>query len=234
MTTTAASLEYAHPAAGGICPNCGTRPATAKQLYGHNVCKKCLYGFANRRQVAWLADAILIGIIGAAVGFGIGSAIDATRPDLVDSVVFMVALQLAIGLLFSTIFVLRDGTNGQSLGKMLTGVQVVDARTGQPISFLASFKRNAWYYTGVIPVVGGIANLVLIIVIIIQMTKGPRLGDRFAGTRVIWKKFATSPVFGGPDTRCRACNYDLTGNISGQCPECGAVVPPQTPLAMPA
>lgn len=25
--------------------------------------------------------------------------------------------------------------------------------------------------------------------------------------------------------RCRACGYDLTGNTSGICPECGAIVP---------
>ncbi len=24
---------------------------------------------------------------------------------------------------------------------------------------------------------------------------------------------------------CQACGYDLTGNVSGKCPECGAVVP---------
>lgn len=25
---------------------------------------------------------------------------------------------------------------------------------------------------------------------------------------------------------CRKCNYDLTGNVSGRCPECGAPLPP--------
>jgi hypothetical protein len=28
------------------------------------------------------------------------------------------------------------------------------------------------------------------------------------------------------DGRCRKCDYDLTGNISGVCPECGTPVPP--------
>lgn len=27
------------------------------------------------------------------------------------------------------------------------------------------------------------------------------------------------------ETACSACRYDLTGNVSGKCPECGAVVP---------
>jgi hypothetical protein len=28
---------------------------------------------------------------------------------------------------------------------------------------------------------------------------------------------------------CRACDYDLTGNVSGRCPECGTVVPTEKP-----
>lgn len=32
----------------------------------------------------------------------------------------------------------------------------------------------------------------------------------------------------GRDGRCRRCDYDLTGNISGTCPECGTPVDPST------
>ncbi len=28
-----------------------------------------------------------------------------------------------------------------------------------------------------------------------------------------------------PPGHCRACGYDLTGNVSGRCPECGAATP---------
>jgi hypothetical protein len=28
-----------------------------------------------------------------------------------------------------------------------------------------------------------------------------------------------------PDDHCRKCGYDLTGNVSGRCPECGEVIP---------
>ncbi|HEV7298974.1 MAG TPA: hypothetical protein VGN72_06370 [Tepidisphaeraceae bacterium] len=33
-------------------------------------------------------------------------------------------------------------------------------------------------------------------------------------------------------TRCLQCNYDLTGNLSGICPECGTAVPPAPPDAL--
>jgi hypothetical protein len=32
-----------------------------------------------------------------------------------------------------------------------------------------------------------------------------------------------------PDGACQKCGYDLTGNVSGRCPECGAAVPPNVP-----
>ncbi len=31
-----------------------------------------------------------------------------------------------------------------------------------------------------------------------------------------------------PPGHCRKCGYNLTGNVSGVCPECGVVVPLQT------
>ena len=74
---------------------------------------------------------------------------------------------------------------------------------------------------GAIPVIGGFASLNVVIIIAIQLNKGYRLGDRFAKTRVIWKRHARSPVFGGDDILCYSCGYDLTGNESGICPECG-------------
>ena len=33
----------------------------------------------------------------------------------------------------------------------------------------------------------------------------------------------TRPVRNYPVRHCRRCGYDLTGNVSGRCPECGAV-----------
>lgn len=35
----------------------------------------------------------------------------------------------------------------------------------------------------------------------------------------LWRRFTAE------DTRCRKCDYDLTGNVSGTCPECGSPIP---------
>ena len=44
----------------GACPLCGKTKhmRKAKKLYGHMVCPKCYYGFANRRQFAYILDLI--------------------------------------------------------------------------------------------------------------------------------------------------------------------------------
>jgi hypothetical protein len=38
-----------------------------------------------------------------------------------------------------------------------------------------------------------------------------------------WLKWYTTPAAPKPG-HCRSCGYDLTGNVSGRCPECGAPV----------
>ena len=230
MTTIApAPLEYANPAAGK-CPICNDRPATHKTLYGHAVCKKCLYAFANRRQFAYLIDTILFSVVGG----GLAVLITAFVASSSMSGALIEVVTIAFALVLQAAFAIKDGFNGQSPGKRATGVQVVDERSGEPISFRQSFKRNAIFLIGVLPWVGPLASLAILIIIIVQMTKGHRLGDRFAGTRVIWKKHADSPVFGGDDMRCHSCGYNLTGNESGLCPECGTPASPQQLVAAPA
>lgn len=216
MTPSPTPLDYATPARG-VCPLCSDRPVGRKALYGWPVCKKCLYKFANRRQVAYLVDALLFAVVVFPVMWWVGGQLGTLGWTELQVEIAVTA----IALLLNVMFVLKDGFDGQSPGKRLTGVQVIDEATGRPISFAQSFKRNAVLLVGVIPVVGGLASLAVVVTIAIQMNKGHRLGDRFAGTRVVWKRHADSPVYGGSDSLCRQCGYDLTGNESGRCPECG-------------
>jgi hypothetical protein len=44
--------------------------------------------------------------------------------------------------------------------------------------------------------------------------------------RLCWRMYAPTAPF--PPGHCRRCGYDLAGNVSGACPECGAVVGRQT------
>jgi hypothetical protein len=42
-------------------------------------------------------------------------------------------------------------------------------------------------------------------------------------TAVFWWRDAKRDI---PPGHCRKCGYNLTGNVSGRCPECGAPTPP--------
>jgi hypothetical protein len=84
----------------------------------------------------------------------------------------------------------RDGFSGFSPGRLLTGLRAIDERTGRGIGFVASIKRN-------LPVV----FQPLVFVIMFQMKNGHRLGDGWAHTRVIWRKYRQKTAFtcGGPE-----------------------------------
>lgn len=123
------------------------------------------------------------------------------------------AITIAWWTLFPLLFFPKDGFAGHSLGKLICGVQVVHQKTLQPVWLGRSFLRNLPLIIPFVP---------LIIAFLLQ--GGYRWGDSWAGTKVIWKKYANHPVFTGR-MACENCQYDLTGNATGICPECGTHVP---------
>ena len=62
--------------------------------------------------------------------------------------------------------------------------------------------------------------------------KGRRWGDKWANTTVIWSKYAFKLPFDPRGVLCTKCGYDLTGNVSGRCPECFTQIP-DTPQGVP-
>lgn len=48
-------------------------------------------------------------------------------------------------------------------------------------------------------------------------------------TALLWITDRSRP----PSGHCQKCGYDLTGNISGRCPECGTAAPPTAPAINP-
>lgn len=108
---------------------------------------------------------------------------------------------------------LKDGFRGQSPGKRWLGLRVVDRETLRPASFGGSIKRNLAL---LLPFFVGY------IAIGLTLRRRGRFGEKWAGTMVLEDRFRDNPVFTGGHRRCRACGYDLTGNQSGRCPECGA------------
>jgi uncharacterized RDD family membrane protein YckC len=227
MTTPAPIVNYDTGGRGTKCAICMQRPPK-KKTYGYDVCSKCHYAFANRRQVAYLIDAIVL----TAINFSVNVALFyAARPLLAGVRVPLaeyppfVMINYAVQLTLASLFICKDGFGGYSLGKLAMGVRVLDNSTGKPAGFLQSWKRHPFLYLSLFPYpYGAIAVVVIILVIAYQDAGGYRLFDKFAGTRVIWKKYAHLPIFGGNALVCESCRYDLQGNTSGTCPECGTAV----------
>ena len=85
---------------------------------------------------------------------------------------------LCVLIYFAIAFVLmlvKDAVRGMSVGKFIVGIQVVDSKTGKPIGLWQSALRNSLLY-----LFSGIEFFV-----IVSNSKGLRLGDRLAETRVV-------------------------------------------------
>lgn len=209
------------------CPLCGgsKRMKRPKLLYHVPVCRKCYYGFANWRQLAYVLDWILFQIVALIVGYGIGYAMatGGSSPSQIDTTMFVMSW-----LVLPMVFFMKDGFMGYSPGKFVTGVRVLDRDTLEPAGFFASWKRNLILLVPFMP---------LFVAFFLQ--KGQRIGDGWANTKVIWKRYATHPLFTG-EAVCGHCQYDLKGNTTGTCPECGTPVarrpasPETTPPVQPA
>jgi uncharacterized RDD family membrane protein YckC len=165
------------------CPLCARamHMKHARPLYDYLVCKKCYYAFANRRQFAYMFDFAVFYIAcyyaAMAVGVLLGAGV------LSQSEVDNFGSILDWGLLFVAM-VLKDCFSGQSVGKALCGVQVIDRTTGQPGGVAASLLRNLPLLIPIAPF--WVAS---------ELCKGYRTGDGWARTKVIWKKYANHPVF---------------------------------------
>ena len=77
--------------------------------------------------------------------------------------------------------VLRDSMRGQSLGKLLLGLTVINIETGQPCSLKSSVWRNVLF---LIPG-ANVAALFLEPITVVRDPQGQRLGDKLAQTQVI-------------------------------------------------
>jgi len=197
------------------CPICNRQRKLTKKrtLYGYPVCKRCRNGFANRRQAAFITDIVAVQLAMWCMAVALALVPVSTMN------VWWVG-QTCAYITFWILFTCKDGFSGMSPGKWLFGVQVVDAKTREPISFKASAKRNV---TLVIPYI----NWIFWLIAVVQMMLGPRIGDGWAKTVVIWRKHTHKPPFDPRGIYCLVCGYNLTGNTSGICPECGTSIPQQ-------
>jgi len=150
-----------------------------KELYGKKVCEKCVDAFANQRASAFIIDcfAFLLPI------FILVPVIFILFPSTNESVV-----KIFIGLAGFVLLSLKDSFSGKSLGKRTCKIRVIDTQTGNPIGAKASFVRNFILF---IPYINWITQIFCAI----EMRKGPRTGDKWAHTKVIWDKYSDKSPF---------------------------------------
>jgi uncharacterized RDD family membrane protein YckC len=193
------------------CRMCGGERTEKKRrsINGFAVCKKCYNAFVNRRQAAFVIDSMLY--------FGLAHLLFyLIRTQPLIRAWIPVIYDLILALLIWLPFAFKDGFTGRSLGKWLMDLRVVEMETRQPAGFRRSFLRNFYLC---IPVFQLFAFLVDYFDL-----SGRRWGDRLANTLVVWGRYANKLPFNPFSTACFRCGYDLTGNVSGICPECGAVL----------
>lgn len=224
------------------CPLCGQVRNHPKEVrfYTGYVCALCSERFIERRWMAFLIDMIALGIFWTAVGLILrawtpGALMTSDLTELLLSPCLVAAmpcwplplmnvtartgatapLNLLIIVFFLLSLLCKDGYCGQSPGKAAFGLRVVYCRDLTPISFGASLKRNLVllmpFYLGHITIAA-------------TLRERGRFGEGWVRTMVVEDRYHTNPIFSGTGRLCRACGYDLTGNVCGVCPECGTGV----------
>ncbi|MBI3837148.1 MAG: RDD family protein [Planctomycetia bacterium] len=187
---------------GESCPLCGKSKGMNRKslLYGYNVCKRCRNGFANRRQIAYFIDGIVAFVLQILAGVVLGILLGITGLTSETSVGIVDWFLFAF---FFVALLAKDGFSGMSPGKALMGVRAVDRTTGVPIGFGASIVRNLPTAIPVVPLIVGL-----------QLINGPRWGDRWAGTKVIWRKYADSPIFTGVPRERKPAFAPVAANLA--------------------
>ncbi|MEM4188342.1 MAG: RDD family protein [Candidatus Hadarchaeum sp.] len=150
------------------CLKCGSQLTTADQADVFSLVPRELPNPKLRRLVAGMVD---LGVVLALV-----SALFVSRRMAVA-----VLIRRRFALLVPSMYVLlKDAVGGKSVGKLFTGVVVVNAENGKPAGILESLIRN-WPLA--VPVVGWL--LVLVVGIQILYGKRQRLGEGAANTIVV-------------------------------------------------
>lgn len=137
------------------------------------------------RFLARLIDSILLGVAFAilAAPFGVGAL--GFGFDFGFSFFFYGLLTAAVAIAY---FALMESSSGQTVGKMILKLRT-EGPNGEKPTLEQAIKRNAFYALGVIPVLGGLAQLAAVIGIAVTIANSPTntgWHDDFAGgTRVV-------------------------------------------------
>ncbi|CAN5132177.1 hypothetical protein BH18ACT5_BH18ACT5_12740 [soil metagenome] len=134
------------------------------------------------RFVARLIDGIILGVVNAIVASILFGGF--ISPYGFAGFSGRLFLYLLIGAAISiAYFAFMESSRGQTIGKMAMSIRTEAPGGGNP-TMEQAVKRNAWYALNIIPVIGGLAQLAIIIYIAVTINGSPtRTGwhDTFAG-----------------------------------------------------
>ncbi len=146
------------------------------------------------RFVAKLVDGILLAIVNfilvTVIIFGALFSTAATGGMFSMGGFSMTGLLAGIvsAIIYIGYFAFMESSRGTTVGKMLLKLEVRGPDGGHP-SFEAAIRRNAWMLLSIVPIIGGLAQLVVAIIIAVTIQNSPQNNgwhDEFAGgTRVV-------------------------------------------------
>jgi uncharacterized RDD family membrane protein YckC len=110
--------------------------------------------------ILFVINVVIVAIIGGGTGAFGETGVRAFAAGIVTT---------AVGYAY---YVFLESSRGQTLGKMALSFQVVGPDGGLPSTEQAA-KRNAWLLLSILPVLGGLAQLVIAIVIGVTINSDP-------------------------------------------------------------
>ena len=122
-----------------------------------------------KRILAWIVDAVIIGV-GVGVIFGVVAVISGRLAGLLSPL---------FGIAAFAYFIYFEGAYGQTLGKRVLGIVVVED-DGTACDFTDSLLRNLLRVVDVLP-----GFYILGLVVILLTDENQRIGDVVAGTVVV-------------------------------------------------
>ena len=145
-----------------------TRRPTARRAKVH---------VTGRRVAATIVDGLFFGGLYGVMAAFFGTVTD--HGELYWTARMPAAANVAYGVLVLAYYLVLEGYRGQTLGKMLAGIRVVDELTGDRPTFRAVAIRTA------LRLVDGIAGYLVAFVTVLATSRRQRLGDLAAGTLVV-------------------------------------------------
>ena len=124
----------------------------------------------GRRVVATLVDAVVFGLVASLLGLDDESGFELTT--LSAGSLWLLAGVVAY-------YVLLEGFTGRTVGKLVTGIRVVDAETGGRPGLLSAVVRTA------LRLVDSLLGYVVALIVVVNSDRRRRLGDMAAKTLVV-------------------------------------------------